>query len=467
MITGQGDTPEEADHDHDNNLRQLLKRCREKNIKLNKAKFTFKSKEVSFIGHILTKDGLKPDPNKVRAIVDMDRPTDVQGVQRLIGLVKYLSMFLKHLSELCKPLRQLTHKNTEWNWTHEQEEAFMEIKRAVTQTPVLKYFNPSELTEGQGDASANGLGFALLQGGQPVTYASRALTPVEQRYSQIEKELLARVFGLEHNHQYVYGRHVVLWTDHKPLVSIHKKPLASAPKRLQRLLLRLQQYDVEFRYQPGPEMHLADTLSRAYLKTYERSCAEVEAEKICAVQFLPMSEPQLKEIQKETASDTTLQILKKVILNGWPDNKNEVPTELHPYFTIRDELSVQDGVIFKGSRCVVPLSVRQKIRERLHGAHTGLQGCLGRAREVVYWPRMNGDLTDYISKCEICSTYQPAQGKEPLICHEVPDRPWEKIVLDIFTLENKDYLCTVNYYSSYFEVDRLDTKTVTEVTRKL
>lgn len=152
LITGQGDTPEEADHDHDNNLRQLLKRCREKNIKLNKAKFTFKSKEVSFIGHILTKDGLKPDPNKVRTIVDMDRPTDVQGVQRLIGLVKYLSKFLKHLSELCKPLRQLTHKDTEWNWTHEQEEAFMEIKRAVTQTPVLKYFNPSEPTEGQGDA---------------------------------------------------------------------------------------------------------------------------------------------------------------------------------------------------------------------------------------------------------------------------------------------------------------------------
>ena len=372
-------------------------------------------------------------------------------MQRLIGLVKYLSKFLKHLSELCKPLRQLTHKDTEWNWTHELEDAFMEIKRAVTRTPVLKYFNPSEPTEGQGDASANALGFALLQGGQPVTYASRALTPAEQRYAQIKKELLARVFGLEHNHQYVYGRHVVLWTDHKPLVSIHKKPLASAPKHLQRLLLCLQQYDVEFRYQPGPEMHLADTLSRAYLKTYERSRAEVEAEKICAVQFLSMSEPQLKEIQKETASDTTIQVLKKVILNGWPDNKNEVPTELHPYFTIRDELSVQDGVIFKGSRCVVPLSVQQKIRERLHGAHTGLQGCLRRAQEVVYWPRMNGDLTDYISKCEICSTYQPAQGKEPLICHEVPARPWENIVLDIFTLENKDYLCMVNYYSSYFE----------------
>ena len=91
----------------------------------------------------------------------------------------------------------------------------------------------------------------------------RALTQAEQRYSQIEKELLAQVFGLEHNHQYVYGRKVILYTDHKPLMAISSKPLASAPKRLQRLLLRLQQYDAEIRYRPGREMYLADTLSRA------------------------------------------------------------------------------------------------------------------------------------------------------------------------------------------------------------
>ena len=91
----------------------------------------------------------------------------------------------------------------------------------------------------------------------------RALTQAEQRYSQIEKELLAQVFGLENNHQYVYGRKVIIYTDHEPLVSISSKPLAFAPKRLQRLLLRLQQYDAEIRYRPGREMYLADTLSRA------------------------------------------------------------------------------------------------------------------------------------------------------------------------------------------------------------
>ena len=245
------------------------------------------------------------------------------------------------------------HKDAEWQWTQEQEHAFQSLKVPVTQAPVLMYFSPQAQTEGQGD---------LLQEGQPVTYASRALTPAEQRYSQIEKELLAQVFGLEHNHHYTFGRRVILCTDHKPLVSIYKKPLASAPKRLQRLLLRLQQYNVDLRYKPGSEMYLADTLSRAFLKSTIQSRAEEEAETIHATDFLSISEPQLREIQAETAQDDIVQQRKKTIISGWPDTKKEVPKCLHPYFQVRDELSAQDGVIFKGQHCVIPLSLHTKIK---------------------------------------------------------------------------------------------------------
>ena len=251
--------------------------------------------------------------------------------------------------------------------------------QAVTSAPILRYFNSSEPFEGQGDASANDTGFVLMQNGKPVSYSSRALTTSERNYSQIEKELLAQVFGVERNHQYVYGRKVVLWSDHKPLEIISKKPLATAPKRLQRLLLRLQQNDVEIRYKPGPELYLADTLSRAYLPTTARSPAEEEIERIHAVDFLPISEPQLAEIQRETAADSVLQSLIEVILQGWPDQKEALPSELHPYFTVRDELTAQNGILFKGLRCEIPASLRPKIRERLHGAHTGVEGCLRRA----------------------------------------------------------------------------------------
>ncbi len=211
-------------------------------IVLNNDKFAFKLSALSFIGHVLTPQGLQSDPRKVQAIQDMPKPTDVAGIQRLIGMVKYLAKFIPRLSDLTEPLRKLTHKDQEWVWSAECDQAFSNIKCAITETPVLKYFNPKCPTEGQGDASEAGLGFALLQNGLPVMYASRALTSTERNYAQIEKELLAQVFGLERNHHYVYGRKIILWTDHKPLVAISNKNLASSHRRDSSLRETAQRY---------------------------------------------------------------------------------------------------------------------------------------------------------------------------------------------------------------------------------
>ena len=320
----------EAVKDHDATLLKLLDRCREKNLKLNREKLQLNCSETPFIGHVLTLEGLKPDPSKVEAILKIERLKDVVAVRRLVGLVNYLSKFLRKLSELCEPLRRLTHKDIEWRLSEEQEEAFEKVKHPVTSTPVLRYVNSSLPVEGQGDTSSSGIGFVLMQNGHPVSYSSRALTVSQKKYSQIEKELLAQVFGVERNHQLVDGRKIVLWSDHKPLVTISRKPLATAPKRLQRLLLRFQQYDFEIRYKPGPEIYLSDTLSRAYLSTTDRSPAEEEAERIHGSDFLPISEPQLVEVQHETAADLVMQALTQVIGAGQIPkmifHQNSVPT---------------------------------------------------------------------------------------------------------------------------------------------
>ena len=381
LITGRGSILKEAVKDHDATLLKLLDRCRERNLKLNREKLQLKCSETPFIGHVLTPEGVKPDPSKVEAILKMERPKDVAAVRRLVGLVNYLSKFLRKLSELLEPLGRLTHKYVEWRWSEEQEEALERVKHAVTPTPVLRYFNSSLPVEGQADASSSGIGFVLMQNGQPVSYSSRALTVSEKKFSQIEKELLAQVFGVEGNHQFVYGRKIVLRSDHKPVGTISKKPLATAPKRLQRLLLRLQQYDFEIRYKPGPEMYLSDTLSRAYLPTTGPSPAEEETERIHGNDFLPIS--QLVQIQHETAAKLVTQSLTQVIVKGWPDTKDDLPLELCPYFDVRDELTAQDGVVFKGLRCLIPASLRPKIRERLLGAHSGIESCLRRARETI------------------------------------------------------------------------------------
>ncbi|CAC5398223.1 unnamed protein product [Mytilus coruscus] len=158
----------------------------------------------------LLAEGVKPDHEKIAAIVNMEKPTNVKGVQRLLGMINYLTKFLENLSDISEPIRKLTHKENAWNWTFEHDKAFEMIKKAVTKTPVLKYFDSKSETTLQCDASEKGLGASLMQDSQPIAYASRALTKTEQNYAQIEKELLAVVFGMEKFHQYTYGRKVYM-----------------------------------------------------------------------------------------------------------------------------------------------------------------------------------------------------------------------------------------------------------------
>ena len=310
-----------------------------------------------------------------------------------------------------------------------------------------------------------------MQDGQPVGYASRAMTSAEINYAQIEKELLVIVFGLERFEQYVLGRPVKIETDHKPLESIVKKSLISAPKRLQRMMLRLQKYDLKVTYKKGSEMYLADTLSRAFVQSSAvedtRGDAEKDTESINMVQYLPVSETTQNIIRTATESDPVMKELKTTIREGWPENKDSLPARIRDYFPFREELTLQNGLVFKGERLVVPESVREEMKARIHASHLGIQGCLRRAREVLYWPGMNRDIENCIAQCHFCNSQPREQTKEPMICHEIPTRPWEKIAVDLFQLNGRDYMVTVDYYSNFFEVDSLTTKTAVEVIRKL
>ena len=216
LIYGIGDTLDEAGQDHDRNLTQLLERCRTKSIKLNKDKVELRVSQLDFIGHRVTPEGLQPDPNKVKAILKLPPPQNKEEVQRLNGTVNYLAKFLPRLTQVMQPLLRLTREGTPWNWTSAEDKAFQMVKQLVTQAPVLAYYKPDKELVIQCDASGKGLGAALMQEGRPLAYAGRALTDAETRYATIEKEMLAIVFALEKWHQYAFGRHVVVKSDHKP-----------------------------------------------------------------------------------------------------------------------------------------------------------------------------------------------------------------------------------------------------------
>ena len=467
LVYGEGETYEEASKDHDAKLHKLMERCRERNVKLNKDKMKLRLEQVPYIGHLLTSQGLKPDPDKVKAILEMPKPVDVAAVRRFIGFVNYLSKFLPRLSEVCEPLRRLTMKDVEWHWTHDQEEAFNRLKQLVTEAPVLKYFEPSQELTLQSDACDTGLGAVLTQNGQPIAFASRALSDAETRYAQIEKELLAIVFGLEKFHQYTYGRPLTVQSDHKPLEVIYKKPLQRAPKRLQRLLLRLLLYDVTLVYRCGKQMELADTLSRAYLPYTDPSPLQSQVEAINMAQDLPVSAARLEDVRKHTEQDETLQEVTKIILSGWPEQKSDVPSTAASYFNVRDELSIQNGVVFCGERAVVPKSLRKDMLQRIHASHLGIEGCLRRARECLYWPGMNSEVKDFIQQCEVCRSTDVKQQKEPLQPHDIPTRQWAKVAVDLFVCNRQNYLIIVDYYSGFWEIEHLDSTVSSHVIRKM
>ena len=175
----------------------------------------------------------------------------------------------------------------------------------------------------------------------------------------------------------------------------------------------------------------------------------------------------LEDIRKETAKDSELQGLVEVVRYGWPQKQNAASMAVRPYFTCRDELSYKDDFVSKGDRIVIPKSLRSAILEQIHHAHLGAEGCLRRAQEVFYWPRMNSEMKDYISRCSICNTFRPEQSKEQLLPHDVPDRPWSKVATEIFMLDRKEYFITVGCYLNYWEVDILTSTTSRAVINKL
>ncbi|XP_015748130.1 PREDICTED: uncharacterized protein LOC107327924 [Acropora digitifera] len=318
----------ETEVKHDQRLHSVLERCEKINLTLNKEKCVFKCNEVTYIGHKLTKDGIKPATTKSVPLTRCQRP--------------------------------LTNGSCE---TSRNNQAFQEIKAILTKDggPVLRLFDVRKPVRISYDASPTGLGAVLLQGGFQVAYASRSLTKAESRYAQIEKELLAVQFSLERFNQYTYGKKVAIESDHKPLEAIVKKPLAAAPPRLQRILLRMQKYDYALQYKPRKELVLPDMLSRAPVSPTvdDNMEEEIALHDHLVRRTLPVTESKLEEIRREAAEDQSMRALSETIKYGWPETMGETPVSIHAYWDVRDEMSELNGVVLRGERIAIPPSMRK------------------------------------------------------------------------------------------------------------
>lgn len=278
-------------------------------MKLNPKKCRFHAPEVTYVGHVFTASGLKPDPQKTAVISGMSSPPDVPSLQRFLGMVKYLGKFIPDLSELSAPLRDLIKKDTAWAWFPQHQKAFDILKSKLISTPTLTFFDLQRPIIITCDASQFGLGAACLQlhdGLQlPVSFASHAMTPAEQHYAQIEKELLAVVFACSNFKDYLLGNTFTIETDYQSLVTIHNKSIHVASSRLQRMMLQLQRFTFEVVYRKGKDMIVADMLSRAPLTSTDRHPYEMSDLMVLNVNIVPSH--QMKSLVQHTADDTALQ----------------------------------------------------------------------------------------------------------------------------------------------------------------
>ncbi|KAM0724679.1 Retrovirus-related Pol polyprotein from transposon 17.6 [Formica fusca] len=260
----------------------LIERLREANLKLQPDKCEFLKTEVTYLGHVISKDGVKPDPKKLEAVQRFPRPKTSKNIKQFLGLAGYYRRFIPNFSKFTKPLTNLLKNDNRFEWTSVQEESFEISKQKLCEEPVLQYPDFSKSFILTTDASGIAVGGILSQGeinkDLPIAYSSRTLTDNELKYDTYEKEALAIVYCVKHFRPYLYGRKFTLVTDHKPLMWF--KNAQDANMRILRWRLKLAEYDYEVVYKAGKTNVNADALSRNPVNIEEIDCKIIKNKKL-------------------------------------------------------------------------------------------------------------------------------------------------------------------------------------------
>nr|XP_058967969.1 uncharacterized protein K02A2.6-like [Pocillopora verrucosa] len=436
---------------HDKNLLAVLDRLRQCGLTLNPNKCQFRLPKLTFFGHDLSKSGVTPSEEKVAAVQNAKPPKNVAEVRSFLGLVQYCAKFLPNFAQEAEPIRQLTRKDEPFVWKEVQQQSFEKLKYLLTRAETLAYFKNDCKTRIVADAGPTGIGAVLTQFQDGVwrviSYASRNLTDVERRYSQTEKEALALVWACERFNLYVYGRDFELETDHKPLECIYKntsKPFA----RIERWVLRLQSYNFQVVYRPG-KTNIADALSRLNsLDQKDRSGEETDAVKMIAEESTPVVLT-AKEVERASEEDPELTSVRHYIQSGdWSQSK------MPHFLCVKNELCVLGKLVLRGTRIVIPQSLRKQVLHLAHEGHQGIVKMKSRLRTKVWWPKMDTDAERICKSCHGCQVVSGFCTPEAMQRVEPPTGPWQDVAIDVLgpLPSGESSLVVVDYYSRFFEV---------------
>ena len=343
--------------EHDSRLHAVLERIKAAGITLNPDKCQFSQPQITFLGHVIDRNGISPDPRKTTAILAMKPPSSITELRRFMGMVNQMSKFSPNIAHISKPLRELLSTKRVWTWSSAQEESFKKLKEELSSPRVLALYDTSAKTKISADASAYGLGAVLLQQQDdekwhPVAFASRTMNEAELRYAQIEKEAVALTWALEKFSEYVLSKVVCLETDHKPLIPLlGQKSLDLLPPRVLRFRLCLMRFQYSIHHVPGKTLYTADTLSRAPLCEAVDTTTSTETENFVQMitAGLPASANRLEAFSKAQANDTICSKLIEFCKSGWPP-RNQLDRGLKDYWRFRGDLTLSNTLLLYQSR---------------------------------------------------------------------------------------------------------------------
>src|SRR5277367_3572717 len=449
-------------HEHNETLNEVLSRLDSVGLTVKESKCRFGVDSVKYLGHIIDKDGLRPIPDRVEAIAAMPPPENVSQLKSLLGMINYYAHFIPRVSTVLAPMHQLLKKNKRWEWSASCQQAFDEVKKMLQSSSVLCHYSPTLPIRVTADSSSYGVGAVLshvVKGEErPIFFASRTLTPAEHNYSQLDKEALAIIFAVKRFQQYLYCRKFEILTDHQPLVSVFSpdKPLSmQVPARMLRWKLILASHDYEIKYKKGSSISNADGLSRLPIQGKATNSEDPLLPNMMMLCDLPESESEViltsASISAKSRTDPLLSRVVTCLRSGsWP---SEISEDLTPFYSRREDLTIESDCLKWGSRLIVPSVFRSRILDHLHGSHQGIVKMKALARMYVWWPKMDQDIEDTCKACSACAIHQSMPPQSPTFSLVWPDKPWHRIHIDLAgPFHGKTYLVVIDAFSKWLEV---------------
>jgi len=482
--------------EHAQHVKSVLTVLRQQRILIKESKCTWGQTELPYLGHIVSKDGIKIDPKKVQAVADWPQPTNLNEIQQFLGLVNFFRKYIQGYTNLCMPLTALLRKNTAFLWTAACQDVFAGIKTALTTAPCLALPDTSEnatMFELVCDASVFGLGAVLIQEGRPIAFWSRKMVPAERNYHVTEQELLAVIDALKAFRCYVDGVPFTLVTDHKPNTFLTTQPTLS--RRQTRWSEHLQRFNFTWEYRPG-RTNVADPLSRnpsyrpaavlhalrAKLNMTSRRQTALQTSETPAVTPTPIVTPILTPIPvvtspftfpafptpaslplaesssfatppavtnpSELAADTVIpaDMANEVAAQPMLDLKLELQRGYQTDAWFLNELNLQDltlldGLWWKGDRLVVPCvpRVRSALLWEYHDSpyagHLGVNKTLRNLQRSYWWQGMFSDCTHHVQTCVSCQRNKRTSTKPAGLLQplHIPVGPWDSVSTDYVT----------------------------------